>query len=185
MNRNYSYWDIIVFALLSIAVVFMLIGFMSCNPVKKAQRIMDSNPAKSAEYCAVRFPSKDSIVIRDSVHFDTLYNEYVYIDSIEVKGDSVFVYKVKEVPKLVTKTVTKVREVYRENTAKLRVCEDEKAVLATKAANLFTQKEAAEAEADKWRKTARSRFWWLLLVIGGVAGYVFRNPIKSVIKKLV
>ena len=102
----------------------MLGAITSCNPqrkINKAKSLLNEHPDEAAKYCAEKFPVKDSVYVRDSIHFDTLYleNEAEPIVSYETIRDTV--YKTVKMPGttyFVTKTVTKDSIVIRRDIAK-------------------------------------------------------------------
>ena len=173
-----------IYYMLKIILFTFIIYLSGCVSPQKAMQVLDRNPEKAAEYCVNKFPPKDSVVIENSIIFDTLYvGDVVFDTTFVVLNDTVERTITKTVPKIVTKTVTQTKEVYRENTArvkdlqyKLNEAEKDKAVLKDKLVN-------SEADRDKWKKLAKKRWWWLLLVIGAAAGWTFRKPLKLLVGK--
>lgn len=97
---------------------------LSCVTFQKAEKKLDSSPLESARYCSLRFPIKDSIVVRDSVRFDTIYSTdtIVYNDNSEWGLDTISQGTTlspppitKIVTKTIVKTVTKDSLIYRDN----------------------------------------------------------------------
>ena len=39
-------------------------------------------------------------------------------------------------------------------------------------------------KSNEWEKLAKKRFWWLLLLIAAVAGWVLRKPLMKIIKPI-
>jgi hypothetical protein len=82
------------------------------------------------------------------------------------------------------KTVYKVKEIVRENTAKVQALE----YALSDATKLIAKKDAqvddCRKESDEWKGLAKKRFWWLLLVIAAVAGWVLRKPLMRIIKPI-
>lgn len=62
----------------------------SCLNMQKAEKKIDSSPEESARYCSLRFPSKDSIVVKtDTVLTQAPVDHTGLIDSINRVIDSV------------------------------------------------------------------------------------------------
>jgi len=150
------------------------IALLSCNAEKQLQKAETrlSQAGRLASICADRFPSRDSIIIKDSVTTDTLLlGEYIF-DTIRVNDTIVIT---KKVP--VVKTRYKTQIVYRQDKAKaeaialqLDACNNEFADMSLGV--LETQK-----ALDKAKKDAKFYFWWLLVVILCSLGWTFRKLI--------
>jgi hypothetical protein len=65
--------------------LLIILLFASCNPLKKAQQTFDANKPAAAEYCADRFPVKDSLIKGDTlVTTDTVYfKEYENVVTVD------------------------------------------------------------------------------------------------------
>ena len=105
---------------------------------------------------------------------DTIY-ELPYNDTI-VSSDTIYI--VKTLPaKVITKTIYKEREVVKENTAKI---EEQKQLYIKCNQNyqdLYKKWEVADAKA-------KARFWWLIVLIALIIGFILRKPISSLILKV-
>lgn len=151
--------------------VFM---FISCNPEKKLQKAittLSSNPEKSAAFCADRYPVKELVIYRDSITLDTIFLELERVDTL-YQNDTCYIITTSP-NKIITKTVTKYKEVQVENTA--RIQEKEKLYQACEKNyhDLYTKLELTEADKRGWR----SKFWWVLFVaIGAIVGYLTKQP---------
>lgn len=179
-NDEYVFWVIVVGGLILISIFAT-----SCLPNRKfakAVKTMDSDPEKAAWYCATKFPVKDTIIYRDSVTYDTIINENYIYDTATVH-DTTTITNTSPAKTLV-KTVYKVKEIVRENTAKVQALE----YAMSDATKLIAKKEAQIEELQKslgeWRGLAKKRFWWLLLVIAAVSGWVLRKPLMRIIKPI-
>lgn len=146
-------------AIAFIAIIF-LIGAFSCNPLKKAQQTFDANKPAAAEYCADRFPVKDSLIKGDTlVTTDTLYvKEYdTIVDTIKLKS----YYPTKYITKTIRITDTVIR---RDNAREqvlanqVRQCNDVQIELIEKNTRLSEQVDEMKGKRDKWR----TRFFILL-----------------------
>lgn len=153
--------------------LFLLLILASCNPQKKLFKALDElqkHPIESAKYCADKYPVKDTTIYRDSVRFDTLYmGEYVF-DTTIVKDT---VYITKTVPKTITKTVTNIKEVYRENTARVEQLKLQNEKCEAKYQNLFLDYEKAVQQAFEYRKQRDKLRLWLLFLAGVNMLYIF------------
>ncbi len=155
--------------------------FFACNPqrkIDKAKLRLDSS-GQAAAYCAERFPTKDSIIIKDSVHFDTLYVGETYFDTVTVVSkDTVIRTVIQTLPaKIITKVQTVTKEVWKENTAKYEAlkaeydkCKDEGVKLRQESA----QKSVQITKIKNQRSTA-----YLICLLLLVA--LFRKPIFRLI----
>jgi hypothetical protein len=108
-------------------VLYISLLLVACNPLKKAVRTMDEYPAAAALYCADRFPVRDSIIVRDSISFDTLYEAG---DTIKVPvpyavyGDT-SVKAVCPPAKIITRTIRRDSLIIRRDVARETVLRDE------------------------------------------------------------
>jgi len=152
----------------------LLFGLLACNTEKKAlsktQLYLFKHPEFSAGYCAEQFPDKtDSVIVKtdtvteiqfmDSIVFDTLFR-----DSLG--------FKYRTITKVVTKTITKDNIIYRENRA-----EQERLQLALLSANknitdLIAKNTILEQDRNDWKGKAKTRWWWIALLIGGFIGTI-------------
>ena len=150
------------------------IALLSCNAEKQLQKAETklSQAGRLASICADRFPSRDSIIVKDSVTTDTLLlGEYIF-DTIRVNDTIVIT---KKVP--VVKTRYKTQIVYRQDNAKaeaialqLEACNNEFAEISL--GMLETQKALNQAKKD-----AKFYFWWLWIVVVISLGFTFRKLI--------
>lgn len=176
-SQEYVFWVIVVGTL--------LLFVTSCFPNRKfakAVKIMNNDPEQAAWYCATKFPVKDTIIYRDSVTYDTIINDN-YIHDTATIHDTTTITKSSPAKTLV-KTVYKVKEIVRENTAKVQALE----YALSDATKLIAKKDAqvdeCQKESNEWKGLAKKRFWWLLLVIAAVAGWVLRKPLMRIIKPI-
>lgn len=111
--------------LIRIAIVLLILAAigavsMGCNTAKRAHQYANAHPEEFAEFCAEEYPVKDSLVVRDSVHFDTLYVEGVTLtDTLVIEGKTVILDRPCPPQRVVTKVVRKDSTIYRENTARV------------------------------------------------------------------
>ena len=98
--------------------VFAFMGSNAARKVEKAINTLNNHPDKAASYCSNRFPSKDTIIYRDSLVLDTLYDlTPVEVDTI-YKNDTTIV-TITSPAKTIVKTITKIKEITKEPTQKI------------------------------------------------------------------
>jgi hypothetical protein len=153
----------LLFSILILAGIIVLCFLcFSCNPTQKAIKRLDKNPEAASEYCAAKYPTKDSIVINDVISYDTVTNEVVEVDTIykvEDYSDTVIMEVTKTLPaKTIVKKVAQIKEVFRENTARLANLEIRNAVSDAEKAKLIEQGDLyvkkikeLKRERNKWR----------------------------------
>lgn len=173
-----------IFLILWLTLAIMLIGLFGCTSPKKAMSVLDSNPLIASDYCAKKYPVKDSIIFKDVLTFDTLVIDgEIVIDTLwKIHQDTVTREIVKTLPgKVITKTVTNVKEVYKENTARvenlqiqLSDCLLAKDVIAEKYKAAKESGEGFKKQRNKWR----FRFFCLLAVIAGWKFLQYRYGLK-------
>lgn len=155
--------------------LLILLLFASCNVEKRTQKKVAWLIAhdKLDDVCARVYPVRDSIVVKDSVSFDTLYleNEVYLRDTVFREGQTI--YREKKCPPVtvVTKTVTKDSIIYRRNTAEEERLKGE---ILIKENNLIVKdetinKQQAKIDKNDWWKTACLITWFTMLL-----GFVFR-----------
>ncbi|NBO23262.1 hypothetical protein EBU94_08000, partial [bacterium] len=130
-------------------------------------RTLDKFPEKAAQYCSDKFPAKDSIVTETITTFDTIYvgNDPVFDTIVVKKNDTVYMTVVKTVPKVITKTVTNTKEVYKENTARVKSLETQVKELSESNAVLTEKNISIKADMSNWKsKYRKAKLWWWLLV---------------------
>lgn len=169
---------------LIISVVCFFIA-TSCNTEKRLQKaeVLLASKGRLPEICADRFPPKDSIVYRDSVHFDTLYTSLYSVDTI-VSNDTIRI--VTTLPaKVITKEVIKFRDVYRENTAKVVDLQLKYNNCGSELNELKLELQKTKNEVDKWKGTAKERWWFLWILLLVAVAITFRKNIFNLVKKFI
>ncbi len=171
----------IIYFLISVTCFFIA---TSCNTEKRLQKaeVLLASKGRLPEVCAARFPPKDSIVYRDSVHFDTLYTSIYSVDTL-VSNDTIKV--VTTLPsKVVTKEVIKFREIYRENTAKVNDLENKLSACNSQSANYSIELVKLRAESSKLGSLAKQRLWFLWIFILVALVITFRKNIIKLVKTI-
>ncbi len=167
------------------AMLIMLAALvLSCNVQQKAINTFNKHPELSSLYCAEKYPVKDTVIIRkDSVSFDTLVLENMVIDTIHsVYNDTVFQTVTKTLPaKTITKTVTQVKEVVRENTARVKQLELSGVALQQENSELQEDNEAKAVKISALKKERNKwRLYFFILLIVSIA-WNFRKLIFKII----
>jgi hypothetical protein len=154
---------------IAILSAFCTIGCASERQLQKAETKL-AQSGRLPKICADRFPSRDSIVYRDSVRIDTAFEgEYIF-DTIRTLDT---IYITKTVP--VIKTIVKWKTAFRERTDKI-----EAIGLQLEACNQdFSQMALTmvenQKELDRYKRDAKTYFWWLWIVIVLSIGWTFRK----------
>lgn len=148
--------------------LLFLLLLSSCVTPKKAVDVLSrpKNELVAAEFCALKYHVKDSIIKGDSViRFDTLWETFT--DTLI--SEPQVIIETKLVPKTVTKTVVVRDTIIRENTAKVSVLgsqiENLKGVNLKQSemiGNLTTERDDFKKARDKWKL----RFFLLLFGVG-------------------
>ena len=154
-------------------------AFIGCNPARKVERAintLNNNPDKAAQFCANKYPSKDTIIYRDSLVLDTLYDlTPVEVDTI-YKNDTTIV-TITSPAKTIVKTITKIKEITKEPTQKIEEQRQLYLACEKRYQELYIKYEGEEVAKKKWRE----RFWWILIVAAALLGFTIRKPIAKLI----
>jgi len=146
-----------------------------CFTPKKAVDVLSrpKNEPVAAEFCANKYPVRDSIIKGDSVvRFDTLWETYT--DTLI--SEPQVVIETKIIPKTVTKWVTIRDTIIRENTARVAVLgsqiaklnednrklSEKNAELLQKLVQVSAERDTFKHERNKWK----FRFFLLLFGVG-------------------
>jgi len=156
-------------------ILILLVLLAGCSVEKRAQKKVAWLLAKDVmdDACARLYPVRDSVVVRDSLHFDTLYveNETYIRDTVVREGQTVYIEKKCPPHQVITKTVTRDSFIYRTNTADVERLKGE--VLAV-------QKQLVEKDGIiiNQQKNLDKDNWWKVACIvtwcGVLLGFVFR-----------
>lgn len=92
--------------------IIVLLGLLSCDPVKRSLKKKEVIDAAIAEYVARNPPNSDTIYLPgiERIRYDTIVNENIYVDTIRIK-DTVYIRKVRYQD--IIKTVMKTDTMYR------------------------------------------------------------------------
>jgi hypothetical protein len=155
--------------------ILLLLLLTSCVTPKKAVDVLSrpKNEPVAAEFCATKYPVKDSIIKGDSVvRFDTLWETFT--DTLI--SEPQVIIETKLVPKTVTKWVTIRDTIIRENTARVAVLGSQiaklneanrnlvelNADLSQKLVRISDERDTFKHERNKWKL----RFFLLLFGFG-------------------
>lgn len=181
----------------------ILMTLSSCTTQKKATKYFDEHPKDAADYCAVKFPVKETIDTIysgiDSADYELAYREvWEYADSLlnelgkkpgEVviyQGDTIYVPSVKANDRLR-------KEIEKELRKKLRPCIDSVKVITktventAKVTSLQITVQELSADRDKWKAKSYAQrrliFWLFAVLILGTL-YLTRGLWMRLIKPL-
>lgn len=169
-----------------IVIVILLFVFSSCDPAKKATTYMQTHKDKLAELCAENFPVKDSIIVRDSVSFDTIYNTDIFFDTTVVK-DTVRI--TKYLPgKTVIKTVRKDSIIVRRDMANESHLINQLSASVKESGKLKLERDNLQAFKDSMKGKVHIP-WWILALAGvALTGWAYwrikAGALNKVIHKL-
>lgn len=153
---------------------FIGLALLSCNAEKQLQKAETrlSHAGRLASICADRFPSRDSIIVKDSVTTDTLFlGEYIF-DTIRVNDTIVIT---KRVP--VVKTKYKILYKFKERTDKIEAIQLQLEACNNEFADMSLGVLETQKALDQAKKDAKFYFWWLWVVIVVSLGWTFRKII--------
>lgn len=159
----------------------VLIGIIlaSCSVERQAQRKTAWLIAhdKLDDVCARIYPPKDSLVVRDSVSFDTLYveNEVIYYDTVYRDGQMVVISKPCPPHQVITQTIRKDSLIYRTNTAEVDRMKGEvlEVQRQLKDKDSIIIKQQQNLDKDNWWKVA-CIITWALVGMGGILWVVLK-----------
>jgi len=157
---------------MKIVISLLVLFIVGCNPQKrlyKAVSELNKHPIESAKYCADKYPVKDTVIYKDSVTLDTIFVGDVYYDTVETKDT---VYITKTLPgKTITKTITQMKEVLRENTARVEEFKLKYLSCEGKYQALFLDYEKAIKEGFEYKKQRNKMRLWLGILIAAIGVY--------------
>ena len=146
-----------------------------CNPGKQLSKAEArlAQAGRLPAICSERFPLKDTTYVKDTLlKIDTfLSGEYIF-DTIRI-NDTVWEIEYKPLEIVKTKTLTKT-EVIVDN-AKVQA-------LQASVSQLEAQKSALTAQVGDYKAKAKTRLYWLILLLAGILGFTIRKPLMAIIK---
>ena len=164
-------------------IVLLSLLVIACNSQRQLQRAknrLSDNPLEAARFCSNLFPSKDSIVYRDTITLDTMFIDLLQIDTLW-REDTVVITKTSP-SKIVTKTKIQYKEVVKTDQSKT----EEQRQLYLACEERYQKLYLKWEQTDKERKGWKTKFWWILFVaIGAVIGYFTKQPFWAALAKQV
>ena len=164
--------------------LIFIVFLFGCNKaqrqLEKTQLYLFKNPEFTAGICAEQFPDKpDSVIIKTDTVIEVQFMDSLVFNTDTLYRDSLG-FKYRTITKVVTKTIRKDSIIYRENRA-----EQERLQLALLASqhnvtDLITKNTALEADSNTWKGKAKTRWLWLMLLIGGAVAYTGFKVFKTV-----
>ena len=161
-----------------VLIILTALALAGCYTQQKARqqfgKAAAAYPLIPAQYCAVTYPPKDSLIKGDSVvTFDTLWGAGRVDTLYSFHRDTVYITMTRP-GKTIIQTVRVTDTIQIVNTAALSACQIENG-------DLSGLLKAKTAEYDKWREIARTRFWIILglgVLIVGYAGMKIYSKFK-------
>lgn len=174
MKLKLSHADLILVAYIA-TILFAIALITSCNPVKQVLKDKDKLDEVAEVVVRSGYCANDTTIITRSdttVVHDTSYQTDTLID-LKTLSDTQYVILPR---KIITKTIT-----IRDTVKSVVVDNARLSILQKDILKLQAEAEVIRAESDKWRGLAKKRWWLIFILIGGIAGYILRKPIKLAI----
>ena len=151
----------------------IILLFASCVSTNKAIRHLEKKDLLD-DLCAEKFPVKETIITKDSVHFDTLYweNDIFITDTFLVKGDTITLSKKCPPSQTLTKTVIKEVTKVQRDRAYEEVQGDSIRVLTSDKDRLLGQVDQLKKSEDQERKDKNKWKWRFFALLTLVIVYV-------------
>ena len=152
--------------------------FSCCSPQRKIEKAVETLKKYDVldDTCAANFPVRESIVIKDTVLYDTVTGEAVIIiDTIPcTDGKPVITEKKCPPHQVITKTEWKERTVWKENTARVSALQGQNKAYENRVSTLTAERDLAKQGRSKWRL----RFFILLGIVLAYIALRFFTPFK-------
>lgn len=157
--------------------IIILLLLASCNPLKKAVKTFDDNPAAAALYCATNFPAKDSLIPGDTIVKTDTLTEGVFI---EVPCDTVKIRVECPPTRTITKTVHVTDTIVRVDHAKEVSLQ---ATVSQRDNTIGEQAKTINRKQTDLDDMKGKRNWWRIvaLILAGVLGLATFLKIKRII----
>jgi hypothetical protein len=170
-----------------VILICSLLSLASCVTQKKVERFLDNHQEVLAKECAENFPVKDSVVMKDSIRFDTIYQEGAWIvDTVYIKGDTIVRKSQCPPTQTINKIVDHEKIIYQRDRAAEYVLQDRINKLNDYTAELNATNERLQADNDELKgevKEARHQrnkwrvYFFTLLAVA--VGWQFRKGIAA------
>ncbi|MEP7375523.1 MAG: hypothetical protein ABI675_19415 [Chitinophagaceae bacterium] len=174
--KAYTWLFVYIFA------IFLALLFLtSCNPVKKAVETFDKHLPAAALYCADRFPAKDSIIIRDSVRLDTLWEDGEIVRVLVPSSPDTVIVKAQCPPhKIITKTI-------QHDSIIIRIDKAKETVLLNQVNQCNEDLLKVTTSRDELKARVKGKVlipWWILLIAALLTGGFIFLRIKKIISPI-
>lgn len=165
---------------------YLVLLLAGCVNSKKATRYMNEHKDKLAELCAENFPAKDSIIVRDSIRLDTIYEDGEIVQVWVPSNPDTILVKAQCPPhKLITRTV-------RRDSIIIRVDRAKETMLINNANQLNEALIKVTSQRDELKARVKGKvllpWWWLLIAGIGLAGWAYyrikAGALNKVLSKL-
>lgn len=160
--------------------ILLVIILAGCVTAKKAESVLKKKD-KLDDVCAANYPVIEKYIQgKDSISFDTMFLETLVQDTVKTKDT---VYITKTLPqKVVTVTKMRVDTFKQRDFAQENVLMDKIRGYQDNEYKQAAQIDLLKKQVSEWKGKAVKRFWLIFLLIGGVAGYLFRKPLGTLLK---
>lgn len=170
----------------NLLIISLFTMLWACNTQYKAEKFYTKHPQKLADKCASTFPVRDSIFVKDSISFDTLYLEQqpiVLKDSFFIKGDTVLRTITKQCPPATSliKTIRHDSIVIRPDMAKeasLQYQIEDLKKLVADYVQTIQDKNKEIIAAKNQTKRQNKRLLLILLLLALETVWILRKPLK-------
>jgi hypothetical protein len=156
--------------------IILILLLTSCKAIKEAReerkerKVVEWNllhPEKSAEWCADHYPCiGDSVIVKDSILIDTIYQDGVLIDTFYLKNlDTVWIRAKCPPHQVITKT--------EKQTVYVSVIDSARATsYLLQGVRLQKELVLVATERDEWKVKARSRMWMFIAACSLILGLI-------------
>jgi len=180
--KNHHKENFGLYMFIAVVLILIVLAFTSCYSERKAKsqfsRAAVAYPKLPAEYCAITYPIKDSIIKDTLITTDTVLVQGQDITDT-IFGDTIRITTVRYLPgKVITNTFHITDTIYQENTEAFKACQLDNSTIA----DLLRMK---TKESDKYKGQSTKRgwiMWGLLLLIALIIGFKVYGFFKPKIK---
>lgn len=170
MMLNLNTFPKTIIALILTLIIFAVL-LAGCTTPRKAVDVLSrpKNEPVAAEFCATKYPVKDSLIQGDTVvNYDTLWGIEYRTDTLISEPQVITETKTVTVPKLVTKYVTVRDTIVRENTAKVSFLNSQIEKLSKSNISLTEKNAEISQDRDEYKESRndwRLKFWILIAIL--------------------
>lgn len=183
MKSKLAWWPVALsWVLIAAFLLYVVAVFSSCTTAKKATAYLDKHEDIAAPYCANKYPVRESVTIKDSLHTDTAYFEvpaYLF-DTIYVEGQPTFIKQQCPPSKTITQTKFQSIERVRVDSARVKALEIRDAQWQEAAKKTVTALIEKDSEAKAIKESRNKWRLWCLLTWSLCAGYAVSKLRKRI-----